>query len=133
MGCLRGWYTCSTLRGFWSRIKPDSYSATPVYREVIFLPTIIHLAGGKEMQFNNTDGGSFAKILFNENLKNVRRKVEGIFFHVPYRNGIAIKRPHSAVRKGDFKLLKFQDDKSIQLYNLTSDLKEQFDLKKKIH
>ena len=110
-------------------IKPDSYSATPVSGSDI-LPTIIHLAGGKEMQFNNTDGGSFAQILFNENLKNVRRKVEGIFFHVPYRNGIAIKRPHSAVRKGDFKLLKFQDDKSIQLYNLTSDLKEQFDLKK---
>ena len=110
-------------------IKPDSYSATPVSGSDI-LPTIIHLAGGKEMQFNNTDGGSFAQILFNENFKNVRRKVEGIFFHVPYRNGIAIKRPHSAVRKGDFKLLKFQDDKSIQLYNLTSDLKEQFDLKK---
>ena len=110
-------------------IKPDSYSATPVSGSDI-LPTIIDLAGGKEMQFNNTDGGSFAQILFNENLKNVRRKVEGIFFHVPYRNGIAIKRPHSAVRKGDFKLLKFQDDNSIQLYNLTSDLKEQFDLKK---
>ena len=32
-------------------------------------------------------------------------------------NGIALKRPHSAVRKGDYKLIKFQDDKSILLFN----------------
>jgi arylsulfatase A-like enzyme len=47
---------------------------------------------------------------------------------VPYKNGIALKRPHSAVRKGDYKLIKFQDDKSILLFNLVKDKMEQLNL-----
>jgi hypothetical protein len=43
---------------------------------------------------------------------------------VPYKNGIALKRPHSAVRKGDFKLVKFQDNGELFLYNITTDKKE---------
>ena len=46
----------------------------------------------------------------------MRREVDGIFLHVPYRNGIALKRPHSAIRKEDYKLIKIQDDKSIFLF-----------------
>ena len=58
------------------------------------------------------------------------RSVEGIFFHVPYKNGIALNRPHSAVRikMGDYKLIKFQDDKSILLFNLNEDKMEQTNL-----
>ena len=76
------------------------------------------------------DGGSFAPILLNKKNQRISRPVEGIFFHVPYKNGIAIKRPHSAVRKGDYKLIKFQDDKSILLFNLLNDKKEKIDLSK---
>ena len=67
-------------------------------------------------KFEEIDGGSFKTILFNESARTISRQVEGIFFHVPYKNGIALKRPHSAVRKGDYKLIKFQDDKSILLF-----------------
>ena len=59
-----------------------------------------------------------------KNIKQIKREVEGIFFHVPYKNGIALKRPHSAVRKGDYKLIKFEDDKSILLFNLAKDKME---------
>ena len=64
----------------------------------------------------------------NRNNAPIKRQVEGIFFHVPYKNGIALKRPHSAVRKGDYKLIKFQDDKSILLFNLVKDKKEELNL-----
>jgi len=47
---------------------------------------------------------------------------------VPYKNSIALKRPHSAVRKGDYKLIKFQDDKSILLFDLVNDKMEQINL-----
>jgi hypothetical protein len=46
---------------------------------------------------------------------------------VPYRNGIALKRPHSAIRQGDFKLLKFQDTGETYLYNLSVDAGETTD------
>lgn len=108
-------------------IKNDTESATPVSGSDL-LPTIIDLAGNKTIALTEIDGGSFAPILLNENNKKIKRAVDGIFFHVPYKNGIALKRPHSAVRKGDYKLIKFQDDKSILLFNLVKDKMEQLDL-----
>ena len=108
-------------------IKNDTESATPVSGSDL-LPTIIDLAGNKTIALTEIDGGSFASILLNKNNKKIKRAVDGIFFHVPYKNGIALKRPHSAVRKGDYKLIKFQDDKSILLFNLVKDKMEQLDL-----
>ena len=64
----------------------------------------------------------------NKKNEHVKREVKGIFFHVPYRNGIALKRPHSAVRNGDYKLIKFQDDKSILLFNVVKDKMEYLNL-----
>ena len=108
-------------------IKNDTESATPVSGSDL-LPTILDLAGNKTIALTEIDGGSFAPILLNENNKKIKRAVDGIFFHVPYKNGIALKRPHSAVRKGDYKLIKFQDDKSILLFNLVKDKMEQLNL-----
>ena len=108
-------------------IKNGSESSVPVSGSDL-LPTLIELAGNKSISLSDIDGGSFASILLNKNNKQIKRKVDGIFFHVPYKNGIALKRPHSAVRKGDYKLIKFQDDKSILLFNLVKDKKEQLNL-----
>ncbi|MAJ97855.1 MAG: DUF4976 domain-containing protein [Flavobacteriales bacterium TMED288] len=108
-------------------IKNGSESSIPVSGSDL-LPTILELAGNKTITLNEIDGGSFAPILLNKNNDQIKRAVDGIFFHVPYKNGIALKRPHSAVRKGDYKLVKFQDDKSIFLYNLVEDKMEQINL-----
>ena len=108
-------------------IKHGSESAVPVSGSDL-LPTIIDLAGNKPTKLTEIDGGSFAPILLNENTKQIKRSVDGIFFHVPYKNSIALKRPHSAIRKGDYKLIKFQDDKSILLFNLVKDKMEQINL-----
>ena len=108
-------------------IKHGSESATPVSGTDL-LPTLIELAGNKERKLTDIDGGSYASILLNKNNQDIARAVDGIFFHVPYKNGIALKRPHSAVRKGDYKLVKFQDDKSILLFNLVEDKMEQTNL-----
>ena len=108
-------------------IKKGTESAIPVSGSDL-LPTLIDLAGNKTTALTEIDGGSFASILLNKNNKKIKRAVDGIFFHVPYKNGIALKRPHSAVRKGDYKLIKFQDDKSILLFNLVIDKMEQLNL-----
>ena len=108
-------------------IKSGSESSTPVSGSDL-LPTIIDLAGSKTIKLKEIDGGSFASILLNKNNENINRPVDAIFFHVPYKNGIAIKRPHSAIRKDDYKLIKFQDDKSLLLFDLVNDKMEQFNL-----
>ena len=107
-------------------IKSNSESNIPV-SGVDILPTIVELAGNKSIKLPEIDGGSFASIILNKN-NQIKRSVDGIFFHVPYKNGIALKRPHSAIRKGDYKLLKFQDDKSVLLFNLIEDKMEQINL-----
>ena len=108
-------------------IKNGSESAVPVSGSDL-LPTIIELASDKSIPLKETDGGSFMSILLNKDKKQIKRSVDGIFFHVPYKNGIALKRPHSAVRQGDYKLIKFQDDKSVLLFNLVKDKKEEINL-----
>ena len=108
-------------------IKNGSQSTTPVSGSDL-LPTLIDLAGDQTIALTEIDGGSFASILLNKKNQQIKRAVDGIFFHVPYKNGIALKRPHSAVRKGDYKLIKFQDDKSILLFNLVKDKMEQLNL-----
>ena len=108
-------------------IKNGLISETPVSGSDL-LPTIIELAGNKNLKLTEIDGGSFVPILMDKKNKLIKRSVDGIFFHVPYKNGIALKRPHSALRKGDYKLIKFQDDKSILLFNIVDDKMEQLNL-----
>lgn len=105
----------------------NTESAVPVSGSDI-LPTIIDLANQNEFILKEIDGGSIKKIILNNKHKQVKRGVEGLFFHVPYKNGIALKRPHSAVRKGDYKLLKYQDTGELLLFNLSTSLKEQKNL-----
>lgn len=92
------------------------------------LPTITDLAGQNKVIFDDIDGGSLKQIVLGEDINFVEREVDGIFFHVPYKNGIALKRPHSAIRRGDYKLIKFQDNGEILLYNIVDDIKEENNL-----
>ena len=94
------------------------------------LPTIVSLAGPEKNKFSNIDGGSLKSILFEEENAIIERSVEGIFFHVPYRNKIALNRPHSAVRNGNYKLIKFHDNHQVLLFNMLNDLREKNDLSK---
>ena len=92
------------------------------------LPTITDLAGQNKVIFDDIDGGSLKNIILGEDKNLVEREVDGIFFHVPYKNGIALKRPHSAIRRGDYKLIKFQDNGEILLFNMIDDIKEENNL-----
>jgi arylsulfatase A-like enzyme len=108
-------------------IKPGIESTVPV-SGTDMLPTIVDLAGDGTREFKSIDGGSFKETLVSNQSDSIDRPVPGLFFHVPYRNGIALKRPHSALRMGDFKLLKFQDTEESLLFNLNADIGEKHDI-----
>jgi len=88
------------------------------------LPTIVDLAGNKKLNQTNLDGGSFKLLLANDGKGLVKRFSEGLVFHVPYENGIALKRAHSAIIIEDFKLIKFHDTNELLLFNIAQDLEE---------
>ena len=92
------------------------------------LPTIVDLAGNKKLNQTNLDGGSFKTLLVNDGEGVVKRFSEGLVFHVPYENGIALKRAHSAIIIEDFKLIKFYDTNELLLFNINQDLEEKKNL-----
>lgn len=108
-------------------IALGSESTTPITFSDL-LPTIIDLAGGKIPQKEEMDGGSFKKVLKSKGEGIVNRTTKGLIFHVPYENGIALKRAHSVIIKDNLKLVKFYDNNEIMLFNLNKDISEKENL-----
>ncbi len=83
-----------------------------------FYPTILELAGLPLMPQQHVDGVSLLPLLKGGEL------VRGpIFWHYPHysdQGGL----PGGAVRDGDWKLIEWYEDNSIELYNLRDDLSE---------
>jgi arylsulfatase A len=72
------------------------------------------------------EGGSIAALLSNEGRGAVKRPREELVFHFPhYQSGDG---PHSALLRGDLKLLKFYEDDRLALFDLSQDLGERNDL-----
>ena len=110
-------------------IKAGSESKAPISFSDL-LPTIIDIAGKKIPLDDELDGGSFKKVAFENGKGEVRRNKNGIIFHVPYENGIALKRAHSAIIQDNFKLIKFYDTNEVRLYSIENDIEEKHDLSK---
>lgn len=103
-------------------IKAGTQSNVPVAGWDIF-PTISELAGNTKSLSENIDGTSFKPILENEKTERLNRKDDELIFHY-------YGQDHSAIRVGDFKLIKFWKTKKIELYNLKDDIGEINDLSK---
>ena len=54
----------------------------------------------------------------------VQRNTNGLIFHVPYENKIALERAHSAIIVDKMKFIKFYDNNETRLFNLKYDIKE---------
>ncbi|MBE0542114.1 MAG: sulfatase-like hydrolase/transferase [Verrucomicrobia bacterium] len=86
------------------------------------LPTVASLAGYAAPLPADLDGGSFRSLLETDT-GVVKRPVEGLVFH-----RYTTAYPHSAIRVGDFKLIKTWKTQKLELYNLKEDLGETTDL-----
>ena len=61
------------------------------------------------------------------NLHSKKIKRDYILWHFPHYHG-SLWKPGSAIRNGDWKLLKFYEENKLELYNLKNDLGEETDL-----
>ena len=98
------------------KIKARSQCEIPISFSDL-LPTIIDLAAGEKLINKKLDGGSFKEILLNKS-KKIKRNFNGIVFHVPYENKIALSRAHSAIIVDKMKFIKFYDNNETRLFNL---------------
>jgi arylsulfatase A-like enzyme len=93
---------------------------------VDYYPTILEMTGvpGDPRHNANVDGVSLTAILKDPQAALDR---DAIYWHYPhYHGGGSV--PHSAVRAGDWRLVEFQHDGTIELYNLKDDIGETTDL-----
>ncbi len=105
-------------------VKPNSFCNVPVVGWDI-LPTIADIVGFDETLPSDIDGGSFRRLLENGGRGSVQRPNPGLVFH-RYNDGY----PHTAIRVGDYKLVKFWREDKMLLFNLKDDFGETKDLTK---
>jgi arylsulfatase A len=103
-------------------VKPNSFCSVPVVGWDI-LPTIADIVCYKNALPNDIDGGSFRRLLENGGRGSVKRSNPGLVFH-RYNDGY----PHTAIRVGDYKLVKFWREDNLLLFNLKNDFRETKDL-----
>ncbi len=103
--------------------KAGSLCTEPVI-SMDFYPTLLELCGLPLLPEQHRDGVSIVPLLKGD--KAFER--DAICFHYPQYSGGLGGRPASAIRSGDWKLIRFYEDERVELYNLKKDLSETKDL-----
>jgi len=104
-------------------IRPGSRCDEPVIG-LDFYPTLLEIAGIEKQAGQVLDGESLVPLL----TQTGTLKRDAIFWHFPAylqgSKGTWRTTPAGAIRQGDFKLIEFFEDSSLELYNLKDDIGE---------
>ncbi len=101
--------------------QPGRIIDTPVV-SMDFYPTLLDMAGLPLNPEQHLDGVSIAPLF-----KNVRLSDRSFYFHFPHYQGEG-SYPASAIRKGDYKLIRNYHHNDTLLYNIKNDPSESVDL-----
>ena len=91
-----------------------------------FYPSILEMAGLPRVDSQHPDGVSIAPLL--KGSPSLDR--EAIYWHFPHYSNHGMQPPSGAIRRGDYKLLEYFENNTVQLFNLKDDIGEQNDLSK---
>jgi len=97
--------------------------ADPVIGTDIY-PSLLEMAGLPMLPEQHVDGVSIASLLTSQ--ETLDR--DAIFWHFPHYSNHGNQSPGGAVRSGDYKLLEYFENDTVQLFNLRKDIGEQNDL-----
>ncbi|MCC6123334.1 MAG: sulfatase [Pirellulales bacterium] len=115
----KGWLYEGGIRVPWivrapGATKPGSICDAPVISTDLY-PTILELVGLSPMPRQHVDGVSLAPLLTGAELKR-----GALYWHYPHY-GNQGGAPSGAVRDGDWKLIEWYEDGSLELFNLKED------------
>jgi arylsulfatase A-like enzyme len=91
---------------------------------VDFYPTILEMVGAED-QIKEIDGKSFTRLVQGKKMDR-----GPIYWHFPQYSNHGMQSPGGAIRDGDYKLLEYFENGTVQLFNLKDDIGEQNDLSK---
>jgi arylsulfatase A-like enzyme len=89
-----------------------------------FFPTILEMIGAAD-QIHDIDGKSITSLVQGEDMDR-----GPIYWHFPHYSNHGMQSPGGAIRDGDYKLLEYFENGTVQLFNLKDDIGEQTDLSK---
>jgi len=108
----------------WPGAGPQgSVCEVPVISTDVY-PTILDLVGVPLRPKQHADGVSLAGLV--KGAKSLER--EAIYWHFPHYSNHGMQSPGGAIRVGDYKLLEYFENNTVQLFNLREDIGEQNDL-----
>jgi arylsulfatase A-like enzyme len=87
-----------------------------------FFPTILEMTGVAN-KTNGVDGKSITRLVRGKEMDR-----GPIYWHFPHYSNHGMQSPGGAVRDGDYKLLDYFENGTVQLFNLKNDIGEQNDL-----
>ena len=108
------------------QVQKNSYSHVPVTGMDI-LPTLADLAGFREKLPEMIDGGSFKNVIHNNGKGKVERQRPYLIFH-----HAVDRKAQSAIREGDYKLVKTWKEDKLELFDLSKDVSEENNLADKM-
>lgn len=109
----------------WPGVTPSASVCCEPVVSVDLYPTILALAGVRgDAKHNAAVDGVDLTPLLRQTGTPAR---EAIYWHYPHYN-VAPQTPYGAIRQGDYKLIEFDEDQRVELYNLHDDLGETMDL-----
>lgn len=110
----------------WSgKIGAGTSSDTPI-TSTDYYPTVLEIAGLSATPDYQLDGQSIMPLL--KQSKEFERKDGAVYFHYPNYAFHKRNRLGSAIREGDYKLIKRYDNGELELYNLKKDIGEKENL-----
>ena len=106
----------------WPALIPSGRVVNTPVSSPDFFPTLLDVAGAKPQPGQMLDGVSLLPLFQGSNLPE-----RALFWHYPHyaNQGGA---PAAAIRRGDWKLIEWFEDRRVELFNLADDLGEQHDL-----
>jgi len=108
------------------QVNKNSYSHVPVTGMDI-LPTLADLAGYSDKLPEVLDGGSLKNVIYNQGKGKVERQRPFLIFHHAVN-----RKAQSAIREGDYKLVKTWKGNQLELFDLSRDISEGNNLAKEM-
>lgn len=103
--------------------KPGSRCDTPTMN-IDFYPTLAEVIGTRQTPAHHVDGLSIVPLLKGEQVA-----ARPLYWHYPLaKKHFLGGRSSGAIRRGDWKLVEFFDDRKLELYNLADDISERNNL-----
>jgi len=99
--------------------KIEARTSADLTTSIDLYPTLLDLLGLDQMPEQDLDGKSLSPQLTGRDKASNRR----LYWHFPHYHGSG-SLPSAAIRMGDYKLIQFYEQDSVELYDLSNDLSE---------